>query len=433
MIAPHLATTVTIGETMEKNRTIKITNDDLVRISNKKTYITWLTMFSMFFLIFLPMAIGMDWSWILLILPNLIGIVWSILAMPTNITIDTDNKVITNKKMFKTQSLAFDEISSITVRKTLLGKQICLMDSNGRAFAKILFSSAKECYIVPENLLEYFTSRQFDKTLLAPNEKLKRNVALNSKVPFAVISALQLGLILFMYICMLVDSPTYPIVEIKFYRYGIFWLALIWTALIPLGLLVKSPKCYFTDIIAAVMFIVFLPSFFICGLAVPEAYCVSSTQDFANYQQVFDEEMGGDYQHFPQQVDGEVVTFSYYYENYWDSVHELYLEVNYDKQTFEEIYNTYQDKHACYFDNSLEEVDLCEAHLKTTKSNGTLKISSAWIEKIIFDKQNNTIIYYYLSSSDFLELEWCQLAKRFDIDFEQYEQYLEQLNEKSKV
>ena len=430
MIAPHLTTTVTIGETMEKNTTIKITNDDLVSISDKKTYITLLTMFSMLFLMFLPLALGMDWSWLLLILPNLIGIVWSILAMPTNITIDTDNKVITNKKMFKTQSLAFDEISSITVRKTLLGKQISLMDSNGRAFAKILFGSAKECYIVPENLLEYFTSRQFDKNLLAPNEKLKRNVALNSKVPFAVISALQLGLILFMYICMLVDSPTYPIVEIKFYRYGIFWLALIWTALIPLGLLVKSPKCYFTDIIAVVMFIVFLPSFFICSLAVPEDYFVSSTQDFANYQQVFDEERNGDYMHFPPEVAGEVVTFSYYYKYYWDSVHELYLEIKYNNQKFEEIYNTYQDKHACYFDTSLTEVDLCEPRLGTDKiDEGAIKISHAWIEKIIFDKQNNTVIYYYLSSTDFLELEWCQLAKRFDIDFLQYEKYLEQLSE----
>ena len=412
---------------MEKNRTIKITN-----VSN--ALICFLILFSLHGILALAYVVS-NWMitfWAIHLVCAVILIFACIFDMSKSITIDLENKVITRKTLFKSKTISLEQISA-EQRSVLLVKGIVLKDGNGKWFFDISEKRLKEQHILPENFVEFFHSQQYDDHLLDNDAYLSQENNVKSKIALIIVSIFSIGVFLAIFIAELTAPPTYPIVDIKFYRFGVLWVLLAYIMLLIVGLVIRDKRNIFSQIVAVIMAIAFIPSFLFAAMATPEDYSVSSTQDFANYQQVFDEEMGGDYQHFPQQVDGEIVKFSYYYKNYWDSVHELYLEVNYDKQTFEEIYNTYQDKHACYFDNSLEEVDLCEAHLETTKSNGTLKISSAWIEKIIFDKQNNTIIYYYLSSSDFLELEWCQLAKRFDIDFEQYEQYLEQLNEKSKV
>ena len=52
------------------------------------------------------------------------------------------------------------------------------------------------------------------------------------------------------------------------------------------------------------------------------------------------------------------------------------------------------------------------------------------MDKIIFDKENNTVIYYLLSVTDPFDLEWCHLSEKFEVDFMDYEEYIKVKKEK---
>ena len=182
------------------------------------------------------------------------------------------------------------------------------------------------------------------------------------------------------------------------------------------------------DFLGVIVFLCYIPMALICMWATPEDCYVSATRDFENYYEVKADEI--DY--FPDEIDGEVIAFSYYYCDYWDWVHEVCLEVKYDDEEFDRIYSEYEEKEKSYFGEGLEEVHF-EAKYENLelyeKEDGEVEIAHASIKLMIFDKENNTIIYYYLYSLDFLDLDRCYLVERFDIDIHDYAEYIEENSE----
>ena len=196
-----------------------------------------------------------------------------------------------------------------------------------------------------------------------------------------------------------------------------------------IGLLVKNRHHVITDFIFVVLFFAFAPICLIGAFATPEDYYVSATRDFAHYE----ETVAGKISYFPEEIEGgEVVAFSYYYKYYWDSVEEVYLEVKYSDEEFSRIYSQHADKTKSYFGEGLEETNLGNKNewLELDEIGGELQIAHAYLEKIIFDKETNTVIYYFLSSTDFMDLEWCYLIDKFDIDISDYADYIEENREK---
>ena len=181
------------------------------------------------------------------------------------------------------------------------------------------------------------------------------------------------------------------------------------------------------DFVSCVIFLTYLPTLLIAGFSTPKDYYISATRDFENYYEVKADKIS----YFPDGIEGgEVIAFSYYNCNWWDNVKEVYLEVKYNNEEFNSIYSQYEEKEKSYFGENLEEVHFngkYESLYLYEKENGEVEIAHANIELIIFNKDNNTIIYYYLSSTDFLELKWCYLIERFDIDIHDYDKYLEEM------
>ena len=65
------------------------------------------------------------------------------------------------------------------------------------------------------------------------------------------------------------------------------------------------------------LFLGFLPMCIVGGFLTNENYYVSATDDFNNYYDIIANEGTGHYEQFPSEVNGEVVSFSYYYKYFW--------------------------------------------------------------------------------------------------------------------
>ena len=165
-----------------------------------------------------------------------------------------------------------------------------------------------------------------------------------------------------------------------------------------------------------------IPAFFI-----PADSRVSATRDFENYEEAIKEAFDGDYHYLPEEIiDGEVVVFSYYHDSAWDIVDEVYLEVKYDEEEFNCIYYKYENKDASYFGEEYEEVSFVEDYFVADEHSGEMYISYGNLEKIIFDKENRIVIYYYLDAMDPLLAERSMLVKRFDVDIFDYAKYIKE-------
>ena len=225
-------------------------------------------------------------------------------------------------------------------------------------------------------------------------------------------------------------TPEYPIAAIKFYDYGYFWAIAGISVATLIGLLVKNRYVGVTDFIGLLLFFGFIPVMFFADFGSNEDYYVSYTNDFANYNEIIAEQWEGDDNYFPTEINGEVCDFSYYHKFFWDYITEIYVEVQYDDEEYARIYNEYEERESSYFGAQYEEINFSkECFYVDEDSDGELYISHAWIEKIIFDEENNVVIYYYLSVTDPFEAEWCHLAKKFNIDLEEYQRYIKEKSE----
>ncbi len=368
--------------------------------------------------------------WGLVLAESTFAAILCLVAMRIGLTVDTEKRVIIRRTLFKKTEINFENIYRVEIRKVFLGKAIVIIDNGGRIFDKTRIGFFKYNYIIPENFVTYFSSRSYYSELLAPSEKLMKKQATVSRVALILVAIFELVPLILIEITR--NPPKYPIVDIKPYEYASFWVILGIALVTVIGLLVKNKHNPVRDFIMMLLCFSYVPLMFVAGLGTREDYFVSHTDDFANYHDIMNDEWDGDYMHFPKEVKGEVIDFSYYYKYYWDSIWEIYLEVKYSDEEFERIYSEYEVKESSYFGEQYEEVNLGEEYFSADEYEGDVWIAGGSCGKIIFDKSNNTIIYYYLSATDPLDLEWCKLVNKFDIDVFDYEEYTKAKRESNK-
>ncbi len=354
-----------------------------------------------------------------------------LLGMRVGLTVDTENRVIIRRTMSKTTKIDFINIRTVEVQKVFLGKAIAIIGDDGKVFDKTRFLLFTANYIHPENFVSYFTSGTYDKSLLEKSDKLLKKETMISKIALVIMAVFQIGFLVF--IGLTDQPPAYPIVDIKHYGYNVFWVALGVALIAVIALLVKRKYSAITDFLALILFFCYMPAVLVGAITTNQDYFVSHTDDFANYEDVMLNEYDGEYMHFPKEINGEVIDFSYYYKYFWDSIHELYLEVKYSDEEFLSIYNKYPAKEESYFGEQYEEVELSKyEHFDAEEYEGDIWIGHADCDKILFDKENNTVIYYHLSVTDPFDLEWCKLVQRFDLDIFEYEEYVDAKREENK-
>lgn len=357
------------------------------------------------------------------------------------IEIDTINKTLFCKRLFKKETIALADIKEILNIEKLNKKKgfplkIKLVNAKDDSIFKIPMDIISDNDILPKNFYDFLMQRNgedavCDTLLLVKDPKIQRSHAITVKVISALVCVPIIGTYIYGFVSELQGKPDFPIRPIAFYDYGVFW-ALAITASIFILMMISNKKHHkAVDFVSCVIFLTYLPTLLIAGFSTPKDYYISATRDFENYYEVKADKIS----YFPDEIEGgEVIAFSYYNCNWWDNVIEVYLEVEYSNEEFDRIYAQHEEKGKSYFGETLEEVclnDKYESLELYETENGEVEIAHANIELIIFDKDNNTVIYYYLCSTDFLELEWCYLIERFDIDIRDYEKYIGEKQEKA--
>ncbi len=357
------------------------------------------------------------------------------------IEIDTLNKTLSCKRLFKRKkTIALSDIKEILNLERLSKKKgfpltIKIVSRKDDSIFKIPMDIISDNDIPSRNFYDFLMQRNgedavCDTSLLASDPKLQRSHSITIKIVSAMICVPIIGTYIYGLVSEIQGKPDFPIRPIAFYDYAVFWVLLVTSVIFILMMISNKKHHKAVDFVACIIFLTYLPTLLIAGTATPEDYYVSATRDFENYYEVKADKIS----HFPDEVDGgEVVAFSYYYCDYWDWVHEVCLEVKYNDEEFDRIYSQYGEKENSYFGGNLEEVHFRGEHENLElyeDDDGEVKIAHANIELIIFDKDNNTVIFYYLSSADFLELDRCYLVERFDIDIYDYADYIEENREK---
>ena len=164
------------------------------------------------------------------------------------------------------------------------------------------------------------------------------------------------------------------------------------------------------------MIIFFFPILILSTLGTKEKYFISHTDNISNYELIQQETTLPDY--FPNEVTNlnDVIRFDYFLNLYWDTICEVYLEVQYEEYEFYEIYDLY-NKTSCWYNEEYEQY-VIEEGLAFNDNYDLIEYSR--IEKIIFNKQERIIIYVYLYVSDPYEIQNSHYFNRFNFDIEAY-------------
>ncbi len=350
------------------------------------------------------------------------------------IEIDLENETLFCKRLFvKGETFAISDIKEVLNDGKGLGWNMKLISAKDGATFKVPKDILRDNSI-PNEKFSLFLTQKNDGAPACDILLLDSDPALQKKdsTVIKIITAIFCGPIILAYALSFIvemnQRPEFPIRSVAFYDYISFWVLLVFGLLFVAVMLSNKKHFQFADFGAVLIALMFLPSLLCCLLLTPEDCYVSATRDFENYYEVKADKI--DY--FPDEIEGgEVIAFSYYYKYYWDSVHEVCLEVKYDDEEFDRIYSQYEEKRESYFGDGLEEVSFSGVYENLELSEDGTEISYADIRLMIFDKENNTVIYYFLQSTDFLDLEWCYLIERFDIDVKDYSKYIEENKEKT--
>ena len=354
------------------------------------------------------------------------------------VEIDFEERRLFCKTLFrKMSSISIDDIKEVKGTKNIFCWNIKIVGKNHEVILKIPKDIVKDNCIPLINFVDFLTKKDdnglvLDSSLLSADSKIQKAKSVVLKIIFAAISVPFVVTFAEAFVLEMERRPAFPIRSVEFYNYATFWVLLANVLIFIITMLINKKHHQVVDFIAVIVFLCYLPMALICLWATPEDCYVSATRDFENYYEVSADKIS----HFPDEVEGgEVAAFSYYYCNYWDWVREVCLEVKYNDEEFDRIYSQYEEKEKSYFGENLEEVHFRGEHENLElyeDDDGEVKIAHANIELIIFDKDNNTVIYYFLSSADFLELDRCYLIERFGIDIYDYAEYIEENREKVK-
>lgn len=350
------------------------------------------------------------------------------------IEIDLENKTLFCKRIFaKGETFAISDIKEILNEGKGLRWNMKLISAKDGAAFKIPKDVLRDNSIPLDKFSLFLTQKNdgaptYDTSLLEGDPSLQKKYSAGIKMITAIFCGPIIASYALSFVMEMGQRPEFPIRSVAFYDYISFWVLLVFGLLFVAVMLSNKKHFQFADFGAVVIALTFLPSLLCCLLLTPEDCYVSATRDFENYYEVKADKI--DY--FPDEIEGgEVIAFSYYYKYYWDSVHEVCLEVKYDDEEFDRIYSQYEEKRESYFGGGLEEVSFSGVYENLELSDDGTKISYADVRLMIFDNENNTVIYYFLQSTDFLDLEWCYLIERFDIDVKDYSKYIEENKKKA--
>ena len=366
-----------------------------------------------------------------LIVVPVIGNIFLIACSTSYVSINKDKRTLAFRYIFKKKVIHLEDIEGIDLPK---------MKSAGKI--KLDIKGCEKRFSIPAGIigdnaipLEKFKDfllkgkgGEIDDALLLPDDKMMVKRLRSNKLVFSLIVVPWIALLA---VCLAswLEGTAFPIVYPKFYEFGMFWsLVGLSVFLVAILSLKKEHRHLVTFMILIYLYIIFpvsgIPAFFI-----PEDAAVSATRDFANYEEAIDEAFDGDYHYLPEKIEGgDVIAFGYYHDSTWDLVNEIYLEVKYDKEEFDRIYSQYEEKEPSYFGEEYEEVNLREEYLWAYEpSDGQSPyIVCAYLQKILFDKENCIVIYYYLDATDTLSVDRSILVKRFDVDIFDYERYIKE-------
>ena len=348
------------------------------------------------------------------------------------IEIDLENEILFCKRLFvKKQSIRLDDVEKVlNAEKKIVWNLKLISGKDGTAF-RIPMDILRDNCLPPKRFSDFITEKgtgaeKLDPALLESDSKLQKKSSIIIKAFSAIVCVPIIAAYAIVFAEEMKGRPEFPIKSLALYMYPSFWVLLVFGLLLICMMFSSKKHFQFVDFGAVLIFLMFFPSLICCLLLRPNECYISATRDFENYYEV--EADGIDY--FPDAIEGgEVMAFSYYYCDYWDWVHEVCLEVKYDDEEFDRIYSEYEEKERSYFGEGLEEVhfDTKYENLELYENDGgEVEIAHASIKLMIFDKENNTVIYYYLSSTDFFELDRCYLIERFDIDIHDYAEYVEE-------
>lgn len=378
-------------------------------------------------------------GWCCIFLANIAATALFVEFSKRRVEIDLENEILFCKRLFvKKKSILLDDVKEILNVKNKFALNLKLISGKDSTVLRIPKDILRDNCIPPENFSDFIIekgtgTKKRDSALLESDSKLQKRYSAFLKIISAIICGPIIATYAYLFVLEMGGRPEFPIISLDLYMYPIFWILLAFGLLLICMMLSNKKHFQFVDFGAVLIFLMVFPSLLCCLFLTPKDCYVSATRDFENYCEVKANEI--DY--FPDEIDGgEVIAFSYYYCNYWDWVHEVYLEVEYDDEEFDRIYSQYEDKRDSYFGDGLEEVNFSGTYenLELYESeSGVVEIAHADIKLIVFDKENYMVIYYYLSSADFLELDRCYLIEKFDIDIEDYSEYIEENKEKSKL
>ena len=349
------------------------------------------------------------------------------------LVINTEMRTLTYKTAFYKKTVEFSDIADVRIPKSKLGIFVKVKKASDGKCVRILKEILDDNYIASEKFSKFLMQGKsnegdMDLSLLEKDaEKAEKISTINKALALIVTVPMVAIYVLFFCLHWFGGRPAFPMIVFGVCEFNSFWIMLVGLLYLAIIVGVNKKHLHLINFLASVIFVSFLPLMVVSGFGSPPEYRISATQDFENYDKALEEIWGDERYHMPESIQyGEVVAFSYYYDYSWDYAEEVYLEVKYDEEEFNRIYSQYENKDASYFGEEYEEVSFVEDYFVALERSEGMYISYGNLEKIIFDKENRIVIYYYLDVMDPFLIERSMLVKRFDVDIFDYAKYIKE-------
>lgn len=349
------------------------------------------------------------------------------------LVINTEKRTLTYKTAFHKKTLELSDIANVQLPKSKLGIFVKVKKASDGKCVRILKEILDDNYIASEKFSKFLMQGKsnegdMDTSLLEKDtEKAEKVSTFNKALALIVTIPMVAVYVLFFCLHWFGGRPSFPMFAVGVYEFNSFWIMLGGLLFLAIIVGVNKKHLHLINFLASVIFTSFLPLMVVSAFGFPPEYRISATQNFENYDKALEEIWGEERYHLPGSIQhGEVVAFSYYYDYSWDYVEEVYLEVKYDEEEFDRIYSQYENKDASYFGEKYEEISFVEDYFVANEfsDDEELYINYAHLQKIIFDKENCIVIYYYLDAMDPLPMDRSMLVKRFDVDIFDYAKYI---------
>ena len=349
------------------------------------------------------------------------------------LVINTEKRTLTYKTAFHKKTLELSDIANVQLPKSKLGIFVKVKKASDGKYVRIFKEILDDNYIASEKFSKFLMQGKsnegdMDTSLLEKDTKKAEKASTINKA-LALIVTIPMVAVYVLFFCFhwFGGRPAFPMFTFGIGDFQSFWIMLVGLLYLAVIVCVNKKHLHLISLLASIVLISFLPLMVVSAFGFPPEYRISATQNFENYDKALEEIWGEERYHMPESIQyGEVVAFSYYYDYSWDYIEEVYLEVRYDEEEFNRIYSKYENKDASYFGEEYEEVSFVEDYFVALERSEGMYISYGNLEKIIFDKENCIVIYYYLDAMDPLLAERSMLVKRFDVDIFDYERYIKE-------